>query len=129
METLPSGTKGHRSLDTYLPAAIRSSPALVAQARTPRTGPMSASAAPALVDDFSLDGGSAGPGSGNAPSSRQATPPAVDLPAPQSPPRKAETVTYTMGTLTGCDGLGAIDGSVPLRRPPHVLELSSPAGK
>ncbi len=137
--------KAPRSLDAYLPASVRSSPSLMAQAtRTPRTGPMNASAGPA-IDDFALDGGSTASGAGAASASasststsaaaRRATPPALEdleaAAAPQSPPRKTgATVSYTMGTLAGCDGLGAIDGSsFAPRRPPGILELHSPAGK
>jgi hypothetical protein len=61
-----------RSLDAYLPAQIRNSPALLAIAQTPRSM-AAAMAGPALDDDddFALDGGS-GPASASAAASSSA---------------------------------------------------------
>ena len=139
-----------KSLDAYLPAAIRASPALVAQARTPRTAmAMAASAAGAgLPDDLDL-GASAIPSPSPSPS-----PPAVAagdalpsmdvlLPPPSSPGRKTSlVVNYSLGPggVGGCDSLGMIDGMGTVSstnvRPvgssttsTAVPFLSSPAGK
>jgi hypothetical protein len=136
-----------KSLDAYLPARIRDSPALCAAARTPRTlmamGGAAAGSLPAMPDldlgmgavappapaEVALPGmlGGAGGGGGDAPSSpgRQrasATP----------------TITYAYGSTTGCAGMEVLDGGMSTAsrrgRPPSATStypavLSSPQGK
>ncbi len=128
-----------KSLDAYLPSAVRGSPALLAQARTPRTTAAALAGADVMMPDFALDGPPALVAPALAPP--PATTPAggaddEGAPSPRSPARKAaETVSYTMGgAVGGCDSLGMVTPAGPAgrrRSPPAALPatLSSPANK
>jgi hypothetical protein len=131
----PAPASVPKSLDAYLPASIRGSPALMAQARTPRTGAMAAGAG-ALPDDFDLGSAALPPEGG----SKGPSPPPLPLaaePAPASPGRKTSlVVNYSLGgpgAVGGCESLGMIDpaggGTVRPIAAHAVPLLSSPAGK